>query len=771
MFSCGTPSVCVAFRFGAVKRSLRLLFGIALLLIAARGRADAPGTPGEPPAPPIPGHGRADAPRVLPPGCLPNDRRLEPLLNLNGYFPFVPYHSQQAWQERAKQLRRQLLVATGLWPMPSKTPPNAVVHGAVERDVYTVAKVFLQSFPGHFVTGNLYRPKGRQGRLPAVLCPHGHWPDGRFYDAGDKQVRHDIAAGAERFPIGGRYPLQARCVQLARMGCIVFHYDMEGYADSIQLPHRAGVRAKMNAREDWGYFSPQAELRLQTMMGLQTYNSICALDWLSSLPEVDPQRIAVTGASGGGTQTFILCAIDPRPAVAFPAVMVSTAMQGGCTCENASYLRIGTGNVEIAALIAPRPLGMTAADDWTKEIATKGLPELKQHYKMLGAEDLVMAKPLLQFPHNYNYASRAVMYQWLNKHLKLGLPEPIVEQDYQPLSRGEMSVWDDAHPKPPQGDAHERSLLKWITADSQRQISDLVPKDAAGLVRFREVIGGAIDSIIGRRVPSAGAVKAVDVGMSARLDNSEFRGLLINYGAAREELPALLFRPDVWNKQVVVWVAAEGKQSIFDARGQVRDAIDRILNTKTALLAVDLFGQGEFTADGKPMARNRLNASDLHDGAEYAAYTYGYNHPLFVQRVHDILTAVAFARQRLGAERVHVLGLRGAGHWVAAARAQAGALIDRAAIDTAGFRFANLASIADADFLPGGVKYLDLPGMLALSAPYPLWLTGEGDNAPPVTTAAYRAAGAADRLTLFAGRPQDSTTAAVGWLLQPNARP
>ena len=94
----------------------------------------------------------------------------------------------------------------------------------------------------------------------------------------------------------------------------------------------------------------------------------------------------MTGASGGGTQTFILCGIDPRPAVAFPAVMVSTAMQGGCTCENAPLLRIGTGNVEFAGLFAPKPLGMTGADDWTKEIATKGLPELKQLYKLLGAD-------------------------------------------------------------------------------------------------------------------------------------------------------------------------------------------------------------------------------------------------------------------------------------------------------------------------------------------------------------------------------------------------
>ena len=113
-------------------------------------------------------------------------------------------------------------------------------------------------------------------------------------------------------------------------------------------------------------------------MGLQAWNATRALDFLTSLPDVDAARIGVTGASGGGTQTFILGAIDERPAVLFPAVMVSTAMQGGCTCENADYLRIGTGNVEIAALGAPRPLGMTTADDWTKAMPQTGFPALQR---------------------------------------------------------------------------------------------------------------------------------------------------------------------------------------------------------------------------------------------------------------------------------------------------------------------------------------------------------------------------------------------------------
>src|SRR5262249_48379578 len=162
----------------------------------------------------------------------------------------------------------------------------------------------------------------------------------------------------------------------------------------------------------------------------QTFNSIRALDFLLGLPDVDPGRVGVTGASGGGTQTFILCAIDNRPAAAFPAVMVSTSMQGGCICENCSYLRVGTGNIELAGLIAPRPLGMSGADDWTREIETKGLPELKKLYKLYGAEDKVMATAYRQFGHNYNQVSREMMYNFFNKHLALGQKEPLKEQPF-----------------------------------------------------------------------------------------------------------------------------------------------------------------------------------------------------------------------------------------------------------------------------------------------------------------------------------------------------
>jgi hypothetical protein len=447
--------------------------------------------------------------------------------------------------------------------------------------------------------------------------------------------------------------------------------------------------------------------------------------------------------------------------------MVSTAMQGGCTCENASYLRTGTGNVEIAALIAPRPLGMTAAADWTKEIATKGLPELKQHYKMLGVPSLVMARPLVQFPHNYNYVSRAVMYGWMNKHLKLGLPEPIVEEDFQPLSIAEMSVWDASHPRPPSGDAYERSLLKWITADSRRQMESLVPHDGPSLTEFRKVLGGAIDVLIGRRLPPAGAISVSAGQKTAALGDWPIQTMLLRNSVQHEELPLAVLRPRAWNgAAAVVWVSREGKQSLLDESGHPRPAIARLIEAGRAVIGLDLMGQGEFTPDGKPLARARLNSSGRDHWAQYAGFTFGYNYPLFAQRVHDILSAVSYAHDGLSAKRVSVVGLGGAGHWVAAARAQAGAAIDRAVVDTGGFRFARLTAIDDPDFLPGGAKYLDLPGILALSAPQPLWLAGEGRTPPPVVAAAYQAAGQGENLTCFSGQPDKQPSAAIAWLLQ-----
>jgi len=708
----------------------------------------------------------AAAPRVLPEGTLPEDQRLGALKTLNGYFPFVPPETPEQWKARAKQLRRQLLVSQGLWPMPKRTPANAVIHGKVQRDGYTVEKVYFESFPGHFVTGSLYRPEDDVERHPAVLCPHGHWPNGRKHDQGAKKVREEIVNGAERFEQGGRHPIQARCVQLARMGCVVFNYDMVGYADSVQLEHRAGVRKHMNTAENWGYFSPQAESRLQTTMGLQTYNSIRALDWLSALPDVDPNRIGVTGASGGGTQTFILCALDPRPVVAFPAVMVSTAMQGGCTCENASYLRVGTGNVEIAALFAPRPLGLSAANDWTRELATKGLPELQRLYTMLGAPNNILGRPFVHFGHNYNNVSRAVMYDWFNRHLALGFEPPIVEEDYVPLNADEIAVWNDEHPKPAGGDDYERQLVRTIYEISEQQIAALSPTDAESLNEYRRVVGGALEVMVGGGLPEKGAFEFENLFEESRGEYVEYRGLIRDTGAG-VALPSLIFYPNDWNQEVAIWIDPNGKAGLYNSSGDLRTGVQLLLDTGTAVIGADLLYQGEFLADGEPLEHAPMVGSEKQGREAYLGYTYGYNDSLVSRRIQDILTLVSFAKNHEQTpEAIHLVGLNGAGHWVGMARAIAGDAVDRTVVDTAGFRFTNVTQLDDVNFLPGGAKYGDLPGLLALIAPHPLWLAGEGSSLPKIVQAAYQAAEAKHDVTSFDGDSNADEQSAVEWLMR-----
>ena len=350
--------------------------------------------------------------RVFDAGQQPNDVRLKEPIDLNGYFPFVVPPTRAAWEQRQAELKQRVLVATGLWPMPEKTPLNRVIHGKVVRDGFTVEKVYFQSLPGHYVTGLLFRPESpSDSKRPAVLCPHGH--GGRQQDYGEDKMDALIASGAELHLESGRFPKLARCAQLARMGCVTFIFDMLGYVDSLQISYELGHRyadrrPEFETNDSWGFYSPQAEARMHSIMGLQTWNGVRALDFLASLPDVDPTRIAITGGSGGGTQTILLGAIDDRHIASFPNGMVSTSMQGGCTCENCSLLRIGTGNVELAALFAPRPQAMTAADDWTKDMMTKGYPELQQLYSMLDAPDNVYCEPMLHFPHNYNAVTRSI---------------------------------------------------------------------------------------------------------------------------------------------------------------------------------------------------------------------------------------------------------------------------------------------------------------------------------------------------------------------------
>lgn len=708
----------------------------------------------------------AAAPRALPEGRQPDDSRLAPPKDLNGYFPFEVPASAEEWAKRAALVKRQIAVSQGIWPLPERTPLKAVVYGAVDKGDYVVQKAYFESVPGFFVTGSLYRPKNVSGKMPGVLFPHGHWNDGRFIDIGRQAVRKEIVIGSERFEEGGRSLLQALPVQLARMGCVCFHYDMIGYADcqqlSFELGHKfAKQRPEMNSAESWGLFSPQAEARLQSIMGLQTWNSVRALDFLLSLPMIDEKRIAVTGASGGGTQTMLLAGIDPRVTASFPAVMVSTAMQGGCTCENASCLRVETGNIEFAALFAPKPQGMTAANDWTKELATKGFPELVGLYKLLGAEKNVQLAANTHFNHNYNYVSRCAFYAFLNKHLKLGLEEPVVEEDYQRLTREEMTVWDAAHPKPESGPEFETRLCRELALATDKQLQAIAPRDQETLAKWREVVGGAIETIAGGRIPPKSAIEFERKESHERESYYIVVGLLRNK-ADGSELPIVTLHPNSSSGRAVICLSERGKSALFGDDGLPAREAKALLDAGILVVGVDLLGQGEFCTDEAQVTKNRV----VQNKREFAGYTYGYNRSLVTQRAQDVLTVVAFARnhEQLPTS-VELMATDGTAPAAVLALAQAGGAVDRAAIHTGGFRFAKLSDYLDASFLPGGAKYGDLPGMLALVAPAKLWLSGESSEARLVKEA-YRAAGASAALVLDEGKGEGAGGRALAYIVK-----
>lgn len=293
------------------------------------------------------------------------------------------------WQQHADSLRAQIKKGMGFEKFPKKTPLNPKYRNKQILEGYSVEAVVFESVPGFFVTGNLYRPTAKalqsaNRSLPAIVCPHGHWDQPEDYG----RFRNDM---------------QLRCASFAKMGAIVFSVDMIGYGESQQLDHEY----------------PKG-------VAIQTWNVMRIIDLLLTFPEVDPKRIAVTGASGGGTQTFLSTALDDRIAVSVPVVQVSAHFFGGCMCESGMPIhRTGDkvfSNVEIASLAAPRPM-MIVSDgkDWTKNTPRVEYPFLQHIYKLYGKQNLVENAHFGDEGHDYGKNKRLAVYNFLAKNLGMNI--------------------------------------------------------------------------------------------------------------------------------------------------------------------------------------------------------------------------------------------------------------------------------------------------------------------------------------------------------------
>ncbi len=290
-----------------------------------------------------------------------------------------------AWKTRAGYVREHVLASAGLLPLPEKTPLRPSIFGEVKRADYRVSKVYFESLPGFFVTGNLYRPIG-DGPFPAVLSPHGHWTYGRLENtaltSGSRPRDRPRASGLRR--------LHLRHGWLQRQPAAAAHF---------RRPHARTCGASASPGCSCGTASARS-----------TSSRLC--------PTSGATRLRMTGESGGGSQTFLLASVDPRVKVAVPVNMISLHMQGGCLCENPPGLRLDLTNVEIAATIAPRPMLMVSATgDWTKETMEVEYPAVRAVYDLFGAGDKVQAVRMTA-EHNYNKDSREAMYAWMARWLQ-----------------------------------------------------------------------------------------------------------------------------------------------------------------------------------------------------------------------------------------------------------------------------------------------------------------------------------------------------------------
>jgi dienelactone hydrolase len=559
------------------------------------------------------------------------DSRQVDVPGVKTHFKMPEYASRKDWEARKARLREQILSAAGLLPMPERSPLRPKVVRRLTFPDYSIETVLIETLPGYYLGGNVYLPRGKKEGAPAVLIPHGHWKRGRIEDLPS-------------------YSVPALGINLARQGYVAISYDMVGYNDTTQTPHSFG-----GWEEELWSFNP---------MGLQLWNSMRVVDYLQSRPEVDGRRIAITGASGGGTQTFLLAAVDDRIGYAAPVNMVSAYMQGGDPCEEAPGLRLDTSNVEIAAMMAPRPmLLVSSTHDWTRHTPVEEFPEIRHIYELYGAAESVH-NAHVDAEHNYNRQSREAVYRFLAKVMMPGHePADLRDKDITAPPDEDMLAFPKNGPREAGGynDVFEAwKVAAMLGMDSGAQA------DAR-----REALRLALSAEWPAQVES----------------NTSGKRIVISRKGSGDRIPGY-------------WVPGKGSPILVVHPGGSLAAlrsgsVQNFLRSGRPVLVIDPFTSGRARAE-----RESLDA-----------YFLSYNRTDDAIRVQDILTALAFLKGQ-GNGKTELIGMGDAGVWCVFAAAIAPVGV-RLVVDLNGFGGSD-RDFHDRFFVPGIQRAGGLSGALGL---------------------------------------------------------
>lgn len=648
------------------------------------------------------------------------DSRLTNLRFLTTAYPGPAAATVGECRERAEALRRRVLVAAGLCPEPDRTPLHARVGDRTTLDGCTVEKVCFESRPGFLVTGNLYRPLKWRGKRPAILSPHGHWKEGRLEHT-------DLAS------------VPGRCIMLARLGFVVFSYDMVGYNDSCQLEHRPeAATARRLMHYGLGLF------------GLQLWNSIRAVDFVAGLTDVDANRLGCTGASGGATQTYYLALVDERIRVTVPVCMMSSHYQGGCGCEEGPFLHLDdVSTLDVVAALAPRPVLLpSVTGDWTNQTPGYDLHVVRQIYAIYGAADRI---DNIHFDagHNYGRDIREYMYAWFLRWLandpKAGrrVKEPALARP--PLEA--LRLFPDN--RPPAGYKAGAALLDELIARATAafqaapaRAADLRALKAAWMPPYRDLFGAAEpDEVvsIGAHMP-CGETPAF--ALYARL---------IGRHGRQEQTPALWVVPRKAKKDApaALLVCARGKQELFDPEHAPTPLLAAFLAAGVRVLAIDLLGTGE-TA---PLIERMPVPLDN-------PLYHAFNRSLTAHRLQDILNALTALRRHDGVKRPALVGTGMGAVMALLARPLAGELA-ATALDLRGCPTETEAFWLGEALHPLLGRFGGARGALALGPVSPLLLAGADNALAAWARAAYELQGKGAQLRPV---PRFDPKAVARWL-------
>ncbi len=641
-------------------------------------------------------------PLLLPAQIPERDSRETNIRHTDTHYAMRDY-TRAEWEGHAAFLRKRILFSAGLLPAPEKTPLHPRIGGKTVHEDYSVENVLLETYPGYYLGGNLYRPAGKTGPFPAVVSPHGHWRYGRF----------------ENSEIGS---VPARAVNLARQGYVVFTYDMVGWNDTMQLPH--------------GFAGPREELWLIGALGVQLWNSIRVVDYLESLAEVDASRIAATGASGGGTQTFLLAAVDERIRYAAPVNMVSFIMQGGSRCENAPLLRIDTHNVEFAALFAPKPMMLVAATgDWTVNTPREEFPAVQAIYRLFDAAANVESEQF-DSPHNYHRDSREAVYRFFGKHV-LGDADASRFKESPARPDGVTALLNLFNRELPENAVGLDEFVRQRIAAAEADTAVLFPNNPRALERAEREFRQRLQLALLTENPEDEEIVSV----------TEADGLLaIGRKSAGDRIPAKFWNEGGGGTPTLTVFPGGHAEASSSELGRA------LIAAGGPLLAIDALQTGAAAAP-----RDIAGAGD--DAEKYFRV---FNRTDDANRVQDVLTALAFLRKKTGAETVNVAGSGRAGLWVALAAAlDEGPL--QVAADLDGFDAADDAAYVEALSIPGLRRAGDFRAAAVLLSGRRAFLHNAHDAFPSGwCEAAFDAAGNAGGLALTSGAAEPRRI--VDWL-------